>query len=151
MVWRCMGWNGVGQLAEIEERMNADQYVSILEDHMLLSLEESGIPVEEVIFQQDNDPKHTSKKAKKWMEDNNITLLDWPAQSPDLSPIEHQWVHLKRQLDRYPTAPKGVWEIWERVAEEWSKIPSEVCQNLIESMPRRLEAVIKAKGGHTKY
>ena len=39
--------------------------------------------------------------------------------------------------------PKGVWEIWERVAE--------VCQNLIESMPRRLEAVIKAKGGHTKY
>ena len=118
---------------------------------MLSSLEESGISEEEVIFQQDNDPKHTSKKAKKWMEDNNITLLDWPAQSPDLSPIEHQWVHLKRQLDQYPTAPKGVWEIWERVVEEWNKIPSEVCQNLIESMPRRLEAVIKAKGGHTKY
>jgi hypothetical protein len=151
MVWGCMGWNGVGQLAEIEGRMNADQYVSILEDHMLPSLEESGIPGEEVIFQQDNDPKHTSKKAKKWMEGNNITLLDWPAQSPDLSPIEHQWVHLKRKLDEYPTAPKGVWEIWERVAEEWSKIPPEVCQNLIESMPRRLEAVIKAKGGHTKY
>ena len=151
MVWGCMGWNGVGHLAEVEGRMDADQYVSILEDHMLSSLEESGILEEEVIFQQDNDPKHTSKKAKKWMKDNNITLLDWPAQSPDLSPIEHQWVHLKRQLDQYPTAPKGVWEIWERVVEEWNKIPSEVCQNLIESMPRRLEAVIRAKGGHTKY
>jgi len=43
MVWGCMGWNGVGQLAEIEGRMNADQYVSILEDHILPSLEESGI------------------------------------------------------------------------------------------------------------
>jgi hypothetical protein len=151
MVWGCMGWNGVGHLAEVEGRMDADQYVSILEDHMLPSLEESGISEEEVIFQQDNDPKHTSRKAQKWMEDHNITLLDWPAQSPDLSPIEHQWVHLKRELAKYPRAPRGVWELWERVAEVWNAIPSEVCQNLIESMPRRLEAVIKAKGGHTKY
>ena len=145
-----MGWNGVGHLAEVEERMDANQYVSILEDHMLPSLEESRIP-EEVIFQQDNDPKHTSKKAKKWMKDNNITLLDWPAQSPDISPIEHQWVHLKRELAKYPIPPKGVWDIWKRVAEVWNNIPPEVCQNLIESMPRRLEAVIKAKRGHTKY
>jgi transposase len=151
MVWGCMGWNGVGHLAEVEGRMDADQYVSILEDHMLPSLEESGISEEEVIFQQDNDPKHTSKKAKNWMEDHNITLLDWPANSPDLSPIEHQWVHLKRELAKYPRAPTGVWELWERVVEVWNAIPSEVCQNLIESMPRRLEAVIKAKGGHTKY
>ena len=151
MVWGCMGWNGVGLLAEVEGRMDADQYVSILEDHMLSSLEESGISEEEVIFQQDNDFKHTSRKAQKWMEDHNITLLDWPAQSPDLSPIEHQWVHLKRELAKYPRAPSGVWELWERVAEVWKNIPPEVCQNLIESMPRRLEAVIKAKGGHTKY
>ena len=102
MIW---GWNGVDYLAEVEGRMDANQYVFILEDHMLPSLEESGIP-EEVIFQQDNDPKHTSKKTKKWMKDNNITLLDWPAQSPDISPIEHQWVHLKRELAKYPTPPK---------------------------------------------
>ena len=151
MVWGCMGWNGVGHLAEVEGRMNADQYMSILEDHMLPSLEESGISEEEVTFQQDNDPKHTSKKAKKWMEDRNITLLDWPAQSPDISPIEHQWVHLKRELGKYPKAPTGVWELWDRVVEVWNAIPPETCQNLIESMPRRLEAVIKAKGGHTKY
>jgi len=151
MVWGCMGWNGVGHLAEVEGRMNADQYMSILEDHMLPSLEESGISEEEVTFQQDNDPKHTSKKAKKWMEDHNITLLDWPAQSPDISPIEHQWVHLKRELGKYPKAPTGVWELWDRVVEVWNAIPPETCQNLIESMPRRLEAVIKAKGGHTKY
>ena len=103
-----MGWNETGQLIEVEERMNADQYVSILEDHMLPSLEESGISDEEVIFQQDNDPKHTSKKAKNWMEDHNITLLDWPAQSPNISPIEHQWVHMKKELAKYPKASTGV-------------------------------------------
>jgi len=109
--------------------MDADQYMSILEDHMLPSLDESEIS-EEVIFQQDNDPKHTSKKAKKWIENHKITLLDWPAQSPDISPIEHQWVHMKRELAKYPTAPKGEWEIWERAVEVWDSIPPEVCQNL---------------------
>ena len=77
--------------------------------------------------------------------------MEWPAQSPDLNPIEHLWEHLKRQLRKYSEPPKGVWELWERTKEEWEKITPEVCQNLIESMPRRVEAVIKAKGGHTKY
>ena len=151
MVWGCMGWNGVGQLTEVEGRMDAKQYVSILEDHMLPSLENSGIPEEEVIFQQDNDPKHTSKLAKNWMKNNQIKQLDWPAQSPDLSPIEHLWVHMKNRLNEYSTLPKGVWDIWQRVAEVWDAIPPEVCQNLINSMLRRWEAVIRAKGGHTKY
>jgi len=146
-----MGWDGVGRLAEVEGKMDVDQYVSILEDNLLPSLEESGFSAEDVIFQQDNDPKHTSKKATKWFEDNDINVLDWAPQSPDINPIEHLWQHIKQQLGEYSTMPKGVWEIWERVAEVWNEIPPEVCQNLIESMPRRLEAVIKAKGGHTKY
>jgi hypothetical protein len=58
---------------------------------------------------------------------------------------------MKRELAKYPRVPTGVWELWQRVVEVWNGIPPEVCQNLIESMPRRLEAVIKAKGGHTKY
>jgi hypothetical protein len=151
MVWGCMGWNGVGQLVEVEGRMDANQYVDILDNHLLVSMRNLDIPEKDMIFQQDNDPKHTSNKAKTWMEDNDITLLDWPAQSPDLNPIEHLWVHVKNQLTEYPTHAKGVFEVWDRVAEVWTDIPAEVCQKLIESMPRRIEAVIKAKGGNTKY
>src|SRR6266568_3899483 len=151
MVWGCMGWNGVGELAEVEGRMDADQYVDILDNHLLPSIEESGIADGECVFQQDNDPKHTSRKARNWMEENNITLLHWPPQSPDLNPIEHLWHHIKSQLCKYETPATGVWEIWDRVAEVWNNIEPEVCHGLIESMPRRLEAVIKAKGGNTKY
>ena len=151
MVWGCMGWNGVGTLTEVEGKMNADQYCEILEHGVDESFENLEMPEGERIFQQDNDPKHTSKKAQQWFLDNGIEVLEWPPQSPDINPIEHLWTHLKRQMNTYETPPKGAFELWERLAKEWTEIPPETCQRLIESMPRRMEAVIKAKGGHTKY
>jgi hypothetical protein len=151
MVWGCMGWNGVGKLVEVVGTMNSQQYCDILEEGVEESFEKLDIPKEERIFQQDNDPKHTSKLAEKWFQDKGIQVLVWPAQSPDLNPIEHLWVHLKRSLLQYPTPPKGVYELWDRLEEQWNKIGPETCQNLIESMPRRIQAVIKAKGGHTNY
>ena len=125
--------------------------MAILKGELLQSMEDSGIPADEVIFQQDNDPKHTFRRTKIWFEEQDIKLLDWPAQSPDLNPIEHTWGHFKKYLSGYERAPTGVHQLWDRVVVEWGKISVEECQKWIESMPRRIQAVIKAKGGHTKY
>jgi transposase len=151
MMWGCMGWDGVGWATKIEGRMDAELYVAILDDELQQSLEHFNKSADDIIFQQDNDPKHTSKKAQKWFQDNGITVLKWPGQSPDLNPIEHLWGHVKKQLQEYSEPAHSVQQLWERVEREWEKIPKEVCQNLIESMPRRLAAVIRAKGGYTKY
>ena len=78
----------------------------------------------------------------------------WPAQSPDLNPIEHLWVHLKKKLAEHETSPNGIHKLWERIQVDWEEILVKDCQNLlIESMPRRVQvqAVLKAKGGYTKY
>ena len=151
MMWGCMGWEGVGYSCKIDGKMDADLYVSILDDELEQSMEYLGKTAEDMVFQQDNDPKHTSKKAQRWFQEHDIKTMVWPAQSPDLNPIEHLWNHLKRKLAEYPEPPQGITELWERVEKEWEAIDKAVCQNLIESMPRRVQEVLKANGGYTKY
>ena len=151
MVWGCMLWEGPGYACRIDGRMDAELYSQILEEDLQASINYYGKTAGDVFFQQDNDSKHTSQKAKDWFSDHGYKVLSWPAQSPDLNPIEHLWDHLKRKLGEYEVAPNGMLELWERVEEEWNKIEAKVCQNLIESMPRRVAAVLKADGGHTKY
>jgi hypothetical protein len=130
MVWGCMLWEGPGYATKIEGKMDAELYTSILEDELQQTMEYYGLEVEDVIFQQDNDSKHTSKKARKWFEDHGYHLLKWLAQSSDLNPIEHLWEHVKRKLGAYAEPPKGMLELWERFEKEWNDIPVEVCQSL---------------------
>jgi transposase len=151
MIWGCMSAEGVGYACHIDHRMDAKVYTDILDDYLLPTIDYYDLEKDNIIFQQDNDSKHTSKAAQKWFENNEIEVLEWPAQSPDLSPIEHLWEYLERRLAAYKTEPKGMLELWERIEIEWDKIPLEVCMNLIESMPRRIAAVLKAKGGYTRY
>lgn len=106
---------------------------------------------DQIIFQQDNDPKHTCRLAKCWFEANNIVLMRWPAQSAVFNPIEHIWCHLKVRLGECGDLPKGLHEMWDKVRTEWFKVAHETCKNLISSMARRCQAVIRARWGWTKY
>jgi transposase len=151
-LWSCISAHGPGYITKIEGSMNSDLYIQIIDEDYRASLEEFNVDSENVIFQQDNDPKHTSKKTEKWLKENNIQVLDWPPYSPDMNPIENAWYYLKSKLGQYERAPTSINELWERVADVWyNQVTKEYCVKLIEGMPKRIEAVIKAKGGATKW
>lgn len=151
MMWGCMTYKGIGYGCHIQEVMNSKVYCDILETSFKDTLDYWDLELDDVIFQQDNDPKHTSKRTKAWFEAEGVHVLPWPAQSPDLNPIEHMWHCLKLRLSTYERKATSVDELWERVDREWNAITPELCKRYINSMPARIKAVIDAKGGYTNY
>ena len=123
------------------------EYVNILE-RIMLSWAENEMPLKWV-FQQENDPKHASKGAKLWFQANKVSVMQGPAQSPDLNAIENVWGKVKAAVNE--ANHKDTNELWDVVCAAWTAIPVERCNKLVDSMQRRCLAVIKNKGGTTKY
>lgn len=148
MVWGCMAASGVGNLVFIENTMNKEGYLAILKENLAPSVDKLMLP-RSWIFQQDNDPKHTSRLVKEWLLYRTPKQLDHPPQSPDLNPIEHLWEHLDRQVRKRTISSRE--SLKTALLEEWEKITADTTSTLVESMPRRIEAVISANGSQTKY
>ncbi len=148
MIWAAMSSAGVGPLCFLKSTVNAAIYQEILEHFMLPSADKLYGDAD-FIFQEDLAPAHTAKCTKSWFNDHGVTVLDWPANSPDLNPIENLWGIVKRKMR--DTRPNNADELKATVKETWASMPPQQCHKLITSMPRRIEAVIKAKGAPTKY
>ncbi|RGB30538.1 hypothetical protein C1646_765195 [Rhizophagus diaphanus] len=122
MFWGCFEWNRVGPLVIVKGNMDSDTYINILANHFI-----------------------------PWMTTHNIPILDWMAQSPNLNLIENLWNHLDRQVRKRKPLPKCKQELINVIQEKWRKISIEMVHGLISSLPNHVNAVIKAKGGNTKY
>ena len=97
MVWGCITAEGMGRLHRINGIMKGVDYVKILDDNLLGTLKDQKLKKTGkygIIFQQDNDPKHTSCVASNWFEEKRIKKLSWPPSSPDMNIIEHVWHQL---------------------------------------------------------
>lgn len=147
MVWGCMSASGVGPIVRMHGSVNGECYRDLLQDTVLPYIRQH-LPAN-TVFQQDNAPCHTARIVTQLLRDEDVTVLRWPAQSPDLSPIENLWRILKRRVAKHRTASLD--DLWEAVQEEWGKLSPQLCSSLIASMPRRCRAVLQAQGYPTKY
>ena len=151
MVWGCITPVGFGRLYRIKGNMNAEMYCEILEEALIGTLRDHGLALDDIIFQQDNDRKHTSKLAKKWFSQKNITTLDWPPNSPDMNIIEHAWGALEHRVHRKHPFITNEDQLWEALQQEWAEMSLEYKENLYTSMRPRVHALEQAKGTQTKY
>ena len=132
MVWGCMSASGVGDLVVVKDTMDQYKYIEILKNHLQVSANKMGLG-RNYIFQQDNDPKHSSLNAKLWILYNTPEYCKTPPQSPDVNPIEHLWDELER-----------------RIRLQNIRSLSHL-REVVQSMPKRLEEIIKSNGNPTKY
>ncbi len=152
MVCGIFSWHTLGPLVPIELCLNTTAYLSIVADHVhpfMTTVYASS----DGYFQQDSVPCHKAQIILDWfLEHNNeFTLLKWPPQSPDLNPIEHLWDVVEREIHIMDVQPTNLQQLCDAIMSIWTKISEECIQHLVESMPRRIKAVLKAKGGLTWY
>uniref|UniRef100_A0A8C1DVJ0 Tc1-like transposase DDE domain-containing protein n=1 Tax=Cyprinus carpio carpio TaxID=630221 RepID=A0A8C1DVJ0_CYPCA len=143
MVWGAMSSAGVGPLYFLRSKVNTAVYQEVLE-HFMLPAADQLYGDADFIFQQDLAPAHSAKATSTWYKDHGIPILNWPANSPDLNPIENLWGIVKRKM-RY-ARPNNAEELKANIRATWALITPEQCHRLIDSMPCCIAAVIQAKG-----
>ncbi len=148
MVWGCISAYGMGSLHVLEGTMNAERYIKVLYQHMLPSGQRlfQGRPC---VFQQDNAKPHTAAITTAWLRSRRVRVLNWPACSPDLSPIENIWCIIKQKIRQ--RRPRILQQLETYIKQEWDQIPTPKLQKLITSIPRCLQAVLKRRGDATPW
>lgn len=136
MVWRAFSSSGVLWLSFTTRRMKSEDYQKVLQDHLVPFIRQHH--TKNFTFMQDNASVHASKSTIQWLNSRNIPLLDWPACSPDLNPIENIWGILVRQIYRDGRQFNSVEEFREAIAAAWNNLDPGILKNLVESMPNRI-------------
>ena len=131
--------------------MNAQSYTQLLETQVFHYIcADHGSP-DGALFQEDLAPCHTTKKCKAAKKAVSLKVPPWVGPSLDLNPIENAWAELERRLRARPTAPKTKDDLFAALQDEWAAIPGAYFKALVVSMPRRVRAIVAARGASTKY
>ena len=93
-IYACISIGGLVTYDIFKENMNSDKYIEILEDKFIDIYKNNN----NYVYQQDNSPIHKSNKTSEYLKKNNVTLMNWPANSPYLNPIVNLWYLLKYKL-----------------------------------------------------
>lgn len=148
-VWGAFCFSSVSPLVSLDQNVNGVVYQGILANQLF--------PFARATFQDnfrlqhDNAPAHTSRVVQQFLQDNDILVMEQPPLSPDMNPIEHLWDELGRAVRNRNVPPTNLRQLRDALLEEWARIPRQTLENLVASMPRRLAAVIAARGGNTRY
>ena len=148
MVWGSISGAGKGDLWFMPPNttISSHVYLELLQEKLQSLL----MRLDCHTFQHDGAPCHQAKIVKRWLSDENIPVLNWPGQSPDLNPIENAWMVIKRRVAA--AKPESLTHLKDIISQVWhEKFTIAECQKLVDSMPKRITAVLKNKGLVTKY
>lgn len=150
MVWGGISLTARTDLVVVDNgAMNADRYIrNILEEHVVPFAPYIG---ENFIFMDDNARPHRARIVQEYLEEVEVSRMEWPARSPDLNPIEQVWDNLNRRLRSSENHPATLNDLGIQLREIWEGLDQNILRSLILSMNRRCRAVINARGGNTKY
>lgn len=149
-------WAGVTQfqrtpLVIFDRNVTANVYINNVLRPVAIPFLNRHFPRGGGILQHDGARAHTANVTRNFIAQNGIDVLDWPALSPDMSPIEHIWDMLKRRVYARVNPPENLAQLRQALIEEWDNIPQRCIAEKVLSMRRRCQSLIDVQGGHTRY
>ncbi len=147
-IWGCFNSDGTGDLQLVEGKIKSKSYIAMLKNN-LKATASTLFGDKRWIFQQDNAKPHVANYSKQFFKSEGIQLLPWPAQSPDLSPIENLWAILKKGIRHKKQT--NLQCLIKSVVDVWEKLEASTLTALVESMPKRCQMVIANKGHPIKF
>ena len=142
---------GRTDLVRISGNLDQHKYRNILSNYAIPFAYNKHQGLRNFIFQQDGCGTHRAKSIKHYLDANNVRTLPWPAQSPDLNPVENVKRTLKKQLRNRPIYPSNVDQLFAVLCDIWSALSDSYFSTLVQSMERRVAAVLENRGCTTKY
>lgn len=147
-LWGCISVHGLGHAEIYVDQLNSKRYQDILKGNLVASAR-TFWPNSHWWFQQDNWSVHTSQTSRQWFDMHGIDLIEWPAWSPDLNPIEELWSDIKHRV--YSRHPQTMEELEAIIGEEWQATDLHFIARICGNMPHRLKAVIENEGHKIAY
>jgi transposase len=147
MCWGAVSTRVKSKFAVVVGSMTAQRYVDTLKSYFIQNKSKSTI--KKMVFQQDNASCHTAKLTRAFFSEIGLTVLPWPANSPDLNPIENIWSMLKQSVKKRAVKTKD--ELVRVVEEEWNRLDMNLVRRTIGSMKNRIEQVISRGGLKCDY
>ena len=144
-VWASIWHDGRSSLQVLGSNVSGEYYCVVLTNFR----DGNRLPTGAWKLQHDNAPAHRAHVVQDFLRNHNISVLPWPSRSPDLNPIEHAWDYLGRRVRQHN--PTTLIQLTRLLIEEWERIPQDYLNTLIDSVRKRIGAVLESKGGPTKY
>jgi hypothetical protein len=148
MFWGCMTRAAWGPLTVCDGTINGSKYLQLLKDFVIPEFEaaEDGF-----IFQQDNAPAHKKREVMEFLSEQTFEILNWPPQSPDLSPIEWIWNNIKMKMKALQPRPRTPAKIREAILDIWDNLDDQCRVKTCDTFKLRLRECIANKGGFTRF
>jgi transposase len=151
MVWGCISHDCKLDLVTIQSNLTGDQYMRDVLQPVVVSHFDNHPLTTRPVYMDDNARPHRSKVVTAYLQSKAVTSVPWSAMSPDFNPIQHIWDLLGRRIQAREPPVQNIRQLEAALHQEWQQLSRQGIRRLTGGMRRRVEAVIRARGGYTRY
>jgi transposase len=151
MVWRCISHDCKLDLVTIQGNLTGDQYIRDILQPVVIPHFDNHPLATRLVYMDDNARPHRSRAVTAYLQSEAVTSVPWPAMSPDFNPIEHIWDILGHRIQAREPPVQNIRQLEATLHQEWQQLSQQDIRCLTGETRRRVEAVIQACGGYTRY